>query len=85
MRKLNGQFVAIINHSGAPRACAARRIPIAKKIWLPIRPRDVGSHVTVRPPARPFAPRGNQCEICKCMADSSHLGRKFFKFTADRF
>ena len=35
------------------------RSPIAKKIWLPIRPRRFSSHETVRRPA----PLGNQCKM----------------------
>ena len=32
---------------------------LGKKIWLSMHPRDVGSHLTIRPPS---APQGHQCE-----------------------
>ena len=40
------------------------RNPIAKKIWLPIRPRNFGSHETVRP----SAPLRNQCKMLLFLA-----------------
>ena len=61
MRKLKGQFVAIVTHSEASRAREARRSPRAKKIWLR------------QSVATPAAPQGNQCEMLHFLA-SVHMG-----------
>ena len=54
--------MANLTISRASRTC--ERSPIAKKIWLPIRPRKFGSHETVRP----SAPLGNQCKMLLFLA-----------------
>ena len=41
---------------------------IAKKIWLSIYPRNLGSHVSVRPSDRPSASQGNQCKTSQFLA-----------------
>ena len=54
--------MANLTISRSPRT--RKRNPIAKKIWLPIRPRNFGSHETVRP----SAPLGNQCKMLLFLA-----------------
>ena len=49
--------MANLTISGASRT--RERSPIAKKIWLPIRPRNFGCHDTLSP----SAPLGNQCKM----------------------
>ena len=50
------------------RASGAPLSPIIKKIWLSVHPKNVGSHVTVRPSDRPSRPQGNHCEILHFLA-----------------
>ena len=54
--------MANLTISGAPRS--RERSPKTKKIWLPIRPRNFGSHETVRP----SVPLGNQCKMLLFLA-----------------
>lgn len=42
---------------------ALSRSTMSSKIWLSVHPRNSGSHVTIRPFARPSAPQGNECEM----------------------
>ena len=54
--------MANLTISGAPRS--RERSPIAKKIWLPMRPRNFGSRETVRR----SVPLGNQCKMLLFLA-----------------
>ena len=53
--------MANLTISGASRT--RERSPIAKKIWLPIRPRNFGCHETLSPSAL-----GNQCKMLLFLA-----------------
>ena len=47
----------------APRAQESRQLRRLLLGWLFYQPRNVSSHVTVRPVKRPSSPQGNQCAI----------------------
>ena len=60
---------------------------MGKNIWLLMYPRNFGSHVTVRPPARPSTPQAYQCKVtknCQSVVAISKLGLSLvFAFRID--